>query len=360
MHRLAVLALIAGGCSKTDDAPADAAPNRFRLDRPCLHSLAAGGFGQINRDGLFITYGCPGGGEIAESASYGETLAGNGGHCDWADHFIRAKVVADVSAFPGNEILATYDTGRGMLAFGGAGGFLRVGYERPYSSITPGDLDGDAHTDFVVVGDHVVRRTLAESTTYGLPLQVHADDEKSVLADKPFAHVAIAQLGGSDLPDLFYVTTDGELGVAIQTAPDTFAVQTLAKDPGTPLPLIAADVDGDGLRDVVGAAGHVFVWSSKAAALLQLAEPASEIAIGNTDIDATLEPIFMTADRTAVRRVKVTDAGLASVPLLDAGGDAMVVGDFDADYRSDVVVIHQLDAPESWLQLHTAFEFHYQ
>src|SRR6266540_3701631 len=65
----------------------------------------------------------------------------------------------------------------------------------------------------------------------------------------------------------------GELGLGTQTSPDQFTDQVLGS--GTnPQRLHTADVDGDGLEDVVGASPFVFVYSTKQHALVQLAKKA--------------------------------------------------------------------------------------
>ena len=64
-------------------------------------------------------------------------------------------------------------------------------------------------------------------------------------------------------------------------------------------------------------------------------------------------PLFITSDRSAVRRVVVAD--MTSKAWLDTGGDAIGVADIDGDLRGDVVLVHDANTPAAWLRIYRAF-----
>jgi hypothetical protein len=339
MLRFVVLAFAVTACGGESPPPADAEVQRYRLERPCINSVVGGDIHPGAWDELVLVHACEG--QAIETFQYGPDLFGVIG----TEFPFRFQLFGVIRGF-----ILGIEASRSIAMV--IGPSLRsTHFTHELDDFVLADLDGIAGLDFVSVGGGMVRR--APQTINN---QIEAQDEVVLLAGKPYRFIAIAELGGSALPDLFYVTDAGELGVAIQTSPDVFAAQTLATDPGTPLRPSVADVDGDGRDDVVGAAGHVFVYSSKTGMVMLLDEPAHAVAVGDFLARGVGDPVFITADRTSVRRVTV-GATLTSEPLLPTGGDTMVIADMDGDRRSDIVLTHNLNTPGSWLQLHRAFTF---
>ena len=332
------------GCGEETPTP-DAGPDRYRVDRTCISSLVSGPTNPGAWDELLITHGCEGEERLFETFQYGpgEIVGLIGTHLLFRFELIR--IVA-------GRIIGIEQSGNIAVVIGPSLRLTR--FEHTLDDLTQLDLDGDGALDWVTVGTTSVRRAALMNREL-----IAAVEEVPLLTGKPFRYIAVAELGGSALPDLFYVTDLGEIGMAIQTSPDVFTAQTLATDPGTPRRLHVADVDGDGRDDVVGAAGHLFVYSSKRGAVALFDEPVHAVSVGDFyDIDGVGEPVFITKDRKAVRRVIVeADGTLRSEPLIDGGGDLMTVGDMDGDSRDDIVLVHDAGTPTSWLRLHRAFTF---
>lgn len=226
---------------------------------------------------------------------------------------------------------------------------LRVDYTRPFDDLAIADLNRDNAPDMVVAGDGAIRVVLGKPGT--LPSAVAASEEIPVLSGKPFAALAVTQLGATAAPDLFYIARSPgaasvELGIARQSSydPPAYAIeQMVTKENGPLLPLVVADVDGAGIPDVMGATPTVFVRSSKSGSLTFLPEGALAIAAGDVDGDGVAEPIFLTADGASVRRVRLSPEGaLASELLVAAGGQALAVGDFDERGVADVALVEEL------------------
>jgi hypothetical protein len=341
MPRVGVLLLVVACGSQT--APPDAGlPPQYRLDRPCLSGVVGGPLVPSAWDELFVAHGCVG--QFGETVQYGPGIFGVSQCCDFIFHF-------ELIGVTGPSVVAIHESRRELMLFGP--GFRSVRFAHVFDDIAILDFDGDAAPDYVVAGDGAIRRAPVTNRNF-----VEAVEEIELLSGKPYRFVAVADLGGSALLDLFYITGDGEIGIAIQVAPDAFFEQVLAQDRGAPRRLVVADVDGDGRDDIVGAAGHLFVRSSKTGAFAMLDEPVHAIGVGDFNADGIGEPVFVTADRAAVRRVVIAENGaLASEPLIEHGGDAMAIADLDGDRRSDIALVHDLNAASSWLYLHRAFTF---
>src|SRR5262249_19673171 len=167
----------------------------------------------------------------------------------------------------------------------------RVTFDRGFSDLWIGDLDGDGVRDFVAAGDNAIRISSAYSPTYGFPLEVHAETE--LLAGKPFRWLAVGDFGGSPAKDILYVTDDGhgaiELGLAIQIQahPLVFETIVLGTDtytaPGNP-PLAFADLDGDGKPDVIAGGSEALVYWT-ALGELRRGGALDPIAVAAGDID---------------------------------------------------------------------------
>jgi hypothetical protein len=185
---------------------------------------------------------------------------------------------------------------------------------------------------------------------------ISAADEITLLAGKAYRYIVVTNLAGTPSPDIFYTTTSGQIGLATQTSADQFTDQPLGTG-ANPQRLHVADVDGDGMEDVIGASPNVFVYSTKAHALVQLAEKARSITVGDVDGDGMAEPVFLTDDGLHVRRVVglTTSAAPTTKVVLDTT-EAQVIGvaKMDDDVRDDIELIHDAGLPASWLELRLA------
>ena len=114
-----------------------------------------------------------------------------------------------------------------------------------------------------------------------------------------------------------------------------------------------ADVDGDYINDVIGAGARIFVRTSRTRTIQFLGERARGIAVGDVDGDGIAEPVYLTEDGAAVRRVYVaTDGTLTSDSLLDVGGDLLAVADVDANDVADILLARKTKTADSSVVLY--------
>lgn len=365
-----VLALtIMTGCFEYDDPtpPPDPDPDHptapsTTLARSCIRAFAAGELAATEHEELFLTYVCDGGAIIEDVHVEGGALVGTNPRADFQDRAIRV-IKGDLDGTAPDDVINVNEHSPGGWAFmragtGGPNGY-NLGFARATSDIAIGNIDGNTTPDLVLAGDQAIRHV--EIGRGWPPLS----DETELLTGKPFRYVAIAELGGDDKPDLFYVaSTPGQpvqLGIAIQTSPMTFAAQLVSTQPaGEPVPLVVADVDGDQVPDVIGATPSLFVQSSRFGALVVSTETTAALAAGDVDGDGYSEVVFVTADKKAVRTARVDSLGGQAMmrvePLLSDGGDAIGVAQLDSDKRADVVLAKNVGQPNSTLVLHLANE----
>ncbi len=363
--------LLLGGCelyfgsSASPDAQdgataPDAAPSAV-LARPCLRTIVAGNLEPGGPEDISISYACEGEHVVVERVLLaGTSLAGDNARGDYQDWFRRSVLFRTADPFGPDGVIDVMEHFPQIWIFQPSVG-NRVSFERPFDDIWLGDLDGDGVGDFVLAGDGAIRIASADSQTYGFPLDVAATDETELLSGAPYRELAVAQLDGAGLPDLAYLSggqgLPTQLGFAVQTAPGTFSVTDTATEPEGPiLPMVVADVDGDGVADVIGAVPRVFVRSSRYGALVFLDEPAVAVAAGDVDGDGVADALFLTADHASVRQLHLgTHAGvlaLTSSLLVADGGDALVAAQLDGDHRADVVLLQGLAQATSRLVLH--------
>jgi len=331
----------------------DAALPSNVVARSCIRAVAVGDFMLGGNDEIFLTYVCdaPGAGGIIEYLTYtGGALVAGTARADYQEPFVRATVGND-GQLP-SKVLTIQQYNPGGWVFASWGGY-RYASTRPIADAVLANFDNMAGGDFVFAGDNAIRMQ------DGLFPQGTQLDEIEVLSGKPFTRVAVANLGGDAALDLFFVASSqagNELGIAIQTAPKTFSLGDVVADPATkPVPLVVADVDGDQLPDVIGGTSHLFVRSSKTGTLTFLEEQPAEVATGDVNGDGVVDAVYLTADRTQVRRVVVSATGLlTSAPLLASGGDAFAIGDLDGDHRGDIVLLHGIGTTSSTMSVHLA------
>jgi hypothetical protein len=372
MHRVraggVLILMIVTGCDfeYDDPIPPDPDPDHpvvTTLARPCIRAFAAGELAPSDPEEIFLTYVCDGGAIIEDVRVDGGALVGANARADFQDRAIRV-IKGDLDGAWPDDVINVNEHSPGGWAFmraawGGPSGY-NLAFERPFSDIAITNIDGNTTPDLVLAGDQAIRHV--EMVRTWPPLS----GETELLTGKPFRYVAVAELGGDDKPDLFYVaSTPGqpvELGTALQTSAMTFTVQSTSTQPaGEPLPLVVADVDGDKVPDVIGATPALFVQSSRFGALVVSTETAAALAAGDVDGDGHPEVVFVTGDKTAVRTARVDSLGgtamLKAAPLLSDGGDAIGVANLDGDAFADVVLAKEIGQPSSTLVLHLAHTY---
>lgn len=320
------------------------------LERDCVRTIDAASlwFGPTT---ILTTEACSALGEVDlyddESGSF-SNVAGTSS----MGYRYRRTIVADIGGGPSQTVGQVDHAGSSTsttlmaMTWGAHVAPVFASYARPFHDIAIGDVNRDALPDIIAVGDGAIRVRLG--TGGPLPATVPASDEHDLLSGKPYAAAAVTQLGASARPDLFFVagtptSPSVELGIALQDPADPLAysiahVETDANGPI--LPLVVADIDGDEIPDVIGAAGHVFAWTSASGSIRYLDQGARAIVVGDVDGDGRPEPIFLDASGSSVRRVRLAaDGSLTSEPLISAGGTALAVGDFDADGNADIALL---------------------
>jgi hypothetical protein len=344
-------AVLLSGCTLyfgvSDDQPdTNPEPTGERMDRECLSGVVSGELvaQYWNHDELFITWGCQG--MTGETISWGPTavvsLFGT-----MFPAFLEPIRVQDGWAM-------TIADHRELLRFGT--GFPMTSFEHALDDVVRLDFDGNGTMDFVTSGDAMMRRAAVPSEYY---TTIAAANETTLLSGKPYHYLAVANLSGSTLPDIFYTTKLGQFGIATQTSPDQFTDQVLGSGV-QPQRLHVADVDGDGQGDVVGASPSVFIYSTKAQALVQLPDKARAIAVGDIDGDGVAEPVFLTENGLQVRRVVgLTAPGtqVSKVVLNTTEAQALTVANMDGDQHGDIALVHEAGQATSWLELRRAISF---
>lgn len=242
-----------------------------------------------------------------------------------------------------------------LLQFGA--GFPRTGFAHTIVDVARLDFDSNGTLDFVTTdGAGAIRRGPVPPYFYD---NVSPDDETTLLTGKTYRYFAVTNLAGTPSPDIFYTTNNGQLWLATQTTPDQFTEQLLGSG-ANPQRLRVADVDADGIEDVIGASPNVFVYSTKTQTLVQLADKARSIAVGDVDGDGIVEPVFLTEDGRQVRRVVglTTSASPTTTAVLNTTeAQVVALARLDDDVRSDVALIHESGLATSWLEVRLATTF---
>lgn len=352
-------AVLISGCTlyfggSSDDQPgtypdAGIAPGvtGARLDRECLVGVTGGNLVDVNRDELEIAWGCNTGMQ-GETVSYGQELVVLFGTYPQAYEFELLHIEYAAAWAIKND----HHT---LLQFGA--GFPQTGFDHPIIDVARLDFDSDGTNDFVTTdGTGAVKRGPVPAYYYW---PVEPQDETTLLTGKPYRYLAVSNFSGTPSPDIFYTTTTGQLGLATQTSPDQFTDQVLGTGVN-PQRLHLADVDGDGVKDVVGASPNIFVYSTKTHTLVQLAEKARAIDVGDIDGDGISEPVYLTEDGTQVRRVvglTAANAPTTKAVLNTTEAQVIALAKMDDDVRSDVALIHDAGLPASWLEVRLATSF---
>jgi hypothetical protein len=326
------------------------------IARECIQTVDSGptlGSGPL---AIVLSSTCSGSARIQNLQYHGDTLSETTSFEELGARYHRL-VIAELDGAPGVETVGLVDSSS-YVAFVGISLVqpTRVDYARPFDDLAITDVNADGQPDVVVAGDAALRVSLGTPDAFPSPT-----DELTLLSDKRFTAVAATQLGVERAPALAFLATaldgsGGELGIARQTssAPPAFTIEDTIPSHGEPtVPLQVADVDGDGVPDVIGATEELFVRSGKHGTFSFYPDSARSLALGDLDGDGILDPIFVGADGASVSRLRIAPDGALSVePLLETEADALTVGDFDNDGSLDVAVVRRLGRGDSTLAVY--------
>ncbi|MBI1853248.1 MAG: VCBS repeat-containing protein [Planctomycetes bacterium] len=299
--------------------------------------------------------------------------------------------VADFDGDGDLDIVSANGAGRTLTLFSQVGprqfqlaGVLSDSATRgAYVAVAAGDLDGDGDLDLVAVNPGASHVSIHRQTSAGV-FETIPGVVVDVLADpndpRPPAPVSVAvgDLDGDGRLDLVTANSGNDrLYVYSQRTPGTFTlIQTLTHPTATISPrfVTLADVDGDGLLDVVAASngvnsGLAVFYQSRSGAFDPPASPLSRvetadgpIAVTVTDVDGDGDLDLVGANLTSQtltvfsqqtpRRFAIEPGGvlsLASAPRslvaadLDGDGDVDLVAPryFDASSPSSLVIFRQ-------------------
>jgi hypothetical protein len=365
---VAALAVVLGGCSLyLDDEPVGddddvgggqgggGGGDGQRLALPCIHEIAGGDLQASVADSALLFYACEGGAIVSSVFRDGGALAEFEPRRDWDDPYRDAKLV-DLDG-PPYEMISMTPGGidAALWTFGGRPpgwtSWQRLGFTRNVRDITALGPGPATPSHWIVAGDNALR-----AFDFNNPQQTDTD----VLAGRDYLRVVAAELDATPGRDLFFIagTAGGmSLGAAFAStdSPPAFTEQILVEQtgPGVPLELIAADVDDDGIDDVIGGTPELFVRSSRFGSVRFAGVRAKEIAVGDLEGDGVNEVVFLTEDGSAVDRLDVfvgaDDISLAARPWLTQPGDRLAVADLDGDTHDDVLLVRDRDQPSSQL-----------
>ncbi|MEO8553828.1 MAG: hypothetical protein ABI678_27835 [Kofleriaceae bacterium] len=330
-----------------DPEPPDSAQGEADLlARPCIRAAAVGSFLLGGSDDVFLTYVCDanGAGAIIEYDSLTPTdVAPGTAHADFQQPFVRLRVTPWQGAAEQVIAFNEFDPGGWIL---GANGGSSWGTTRATTDafFMPGTYD-----TMYYVGDQAIH-------TEHFPAWDPGDPPADLAVGKPFRYATGGAFGGTSGKDIFYVTGAAgephELGTLVRQADGTYAQGPTESLPaGAVAPLAVADVDGDGVADVVGLATKVFVRSSRTGTISYLDGSATMVTTGDFDGDHVSEVAYLTGDRSAIRRATMaSDGTLTSMLLVTYGGDDFAVGDLDHNGHADLAIIRDRGQQSSTLK----------
>ena len=324
-----------------------------KLALPCIHDIAGGNLYGNVEDGMLAFYGCEGGAIVSMIKREG-SLVEEMPRRDWDDRYRDAKVV-DVDGAPPFEMISTVDgegLGAALWTFGSVGwsSWQRLDLQRQYEDVAAYAGVPALESLWAVAGDGALRM---------YRFQNPQRDERELLTGRDFIRVVAADLDATPGRDLFFIARAASgltLGAALAstTTPPTFTEEIIVAetpDLGEALELLADDVDGDGIADVIGGTPELFVRSSRSGTLQFLGARASQIATGDLDGDGVTEIVFITDGGRGINRV-VASVGASEVsftlePWLLELGQRLVVADLDGDTHDDVIVVRSRGLPDA-------------
>jgi len=334
-------------------------------ERDCIAAIAAGGvLHGTDADALVVTYGCAGQPSRMDIVALDEAGL-TARHGVGFDGPVREARVLELDGAAPAEVVALADDGFGYAAwFSGPTSPPRTtAYGRAFAGLATADLDLDTIPDVIVAGDGEIRVALAEdprATPVVLP-----GDEATLFGTWGVEGAAdIVDVGtrpGVLLHQLVYVATTPtgayQLGILLENAYQPmsyYLAQTMPLPPGPRLPLVMADVEGDGTLDAIGATGNVFVLGSASGGVATLAEGALAIDAGRF-YEPHDEAVFLARDGRSIKRVFAAGAALGASEqvLLDEEARAFAVGDLDGNGVDDFAVVHgRLGQPGTRVRVH--------
>ena len=220
---------------------------------------------------------------------------------------------------------------RGPLQYEGS---QRKSVAQPHLEALAGDLDGDGRDDVVAV-------SAGESAIY------LANADGSLIYDSRIqAQATAGALGDFDGDGKLDLFLDGK-GVAFGNGDGTFGEMTAAVGVGESSAATAADVNGDGSRDIVsvGAYGGVAFLvndgTGRFSRTMTELPPALSVAAADFDGDGKDDVVIGTSE-SQEGEIHLIRGSLLQSPLKIADGvqaEALAVGDVDGDGMTDVITL---------------------
>jgi hypothetical protein len=260
--------------------------------------------------------------------------------------------------------------GKGDGTFGTLSSF-KLGHGEGARTAAVGDFNGDGKLDLAVSGETV--RTQSGPTKKGvLPESTIQDYVHVFLSQGDGTFVArsttalpqnqlagqllLGDFNGDHKLDVIYSYGDGlfteQLGNGdgtLQPARSAGTYLGYGVEGITPSPQAVADFNGDGITDLVTAAGHLFLGTRDGAfqAPIDLGVSAEAVAVADVNQDGKLDLIFhasvydssgLLTNRSDVNvRLGDGDGTFRSVPTISLSGTGLCVGDFNGDGYPDLM-----------------------
>jgi hypothetical protein len=263
-------------------------------------------------------------------------------------------------------LVANHDTGYLTLLFGGADGLdagrtrrLPVDVSPHPHAVALADLDGDGHPD-LLVDDRGGEGLLVRK---GLGDGIFGPDRRLSLGGDPYRGFALADVDGDGVLDIV-APAPHSVTIRWGRGDGTFLRGPRLEAAGLrPFSVAVGDVDGDGVRDVVAGSGEaegmVVAWRGVGTRAFELA-PGFPADVGEGPVTVAVGPLDghggdeVVATSYAAGEMTVIGGVGASTPptRLELAGSpwGVATADLDGDGRRDVVVAGDGDAG-AWVLL---------